>query len=114
MRPLQFERDAGFPAQAAADAQYHDPVAIGDDLVHHVFLNLGMLDDFGDPRVRLAMVNASYAGPDLPSEVYRGDDIDRQLDAAVRRFVNDNRKNRFSATLRRATFISTWAPPAET
>lgn len=61
-----------------------------------------MLDDFGDARVRLAMVNASYAGPDLPSETYRGEDLEQQLDAAVRRFVNDNRKNRFSATLRRA------------
>jgi hypothetical protein len=66
-------------------------------------VDLNSIDDilmkFGDPRIRLAMVHAAYTGPDLPAGAYRADQIDQQLTDAARRFVNDNRKNRYSQAL---------------
>jgi hypothetical protein len=43
--------------------------------------------DLGDPRVHFAVVCASTSCPDLRPEPYRGEEIDRQLDDAMRRFL---------------------------
>jgi hypothetical protein len=59
--------------------------------------------EFGDARVRLAMVHGAYTAPNLRSGAYRADELDQQLNDAVRNFVNDNRKNRYSDALRRAS-----------
>lgn len=61
-----------------------------------------ILEDFDDPRIYFAIVNAAYTAPALHKRAYTAADIDAQLDAAVRRFVNDNRRNRFSSALRTA------------
>lgn len=56
--------------------------------------------EFGDPRTRFAMILPAYSGPDLPSTVFRSEELDAQLDRAARQFIGDNRKNRFSDALR--------------
>ncbi|MGB6334032.1 MAG: DUF547 domain-containing protein [Thermoanaerobaculia bacterium] len=43
--------------------------------------------DLGDPRVHFAVVCASTSCPDLRGEPYRGEEIDRQLDDAMRGFL---------------------------
>ncbi len=60
------------------------------------------LAQFGDPRVRFALVNTSYSAPDLLSSAYRADQLNQQLEDAARQFINDNRKNRFSDAKRAA------------
>jgi hypothetical protein len=61
-----------------------------------------ILGDFGDARVRFAMVDAAYSSPNLLSGAYRGEQLDEQLNAAAREFINDNRKNRYSDAIRSA------------
>ncbi|MGE0485717.1 MAG: DUF547 domain-containing protein [Gammaproteobacteria bacterium] len=61
-----------------------------------------ILFKFEDPRVHFAIVDSGYSAPRLRSEAYRVDELDRQLDDNTRDFLNDNRKNRISETLRRA------------
>lgn len=43
---------------------------------------------FDDPRVYLALTYACQSSPPLRREPYRGDDLDRQLDDQVRRFLS--------------------------
>lgn len=59
-----------------------------------------ILQEFEDPRVLFAIVDASYAAPVLKNEIYRPMTINQELDAAAFAFVNDNRKNRFLPNLR--------------
>ena len=61
-----------------------------------------ILFEFDDPRVHFAIVDSAYSAPRLRSEAYRVDELDQQLEDNVRNFLNDNRKNRISETLRRA------------
>jgi hypothetical protein len=56
-----------------------------DGIVH------GILRPLGDPRAHLAVHCAARSCPPLAAEAYRGDRIDEQLDAAVRRLVADAR-----------------------
>lgn len=56
-----------------------------------------ILRKLGDPRVHFALVPASYSAPKLRSESFRADELDRQLDGSARDFLNDKRKNRYSA-----------------
>jgi hypothetical protein len=44
-----------------------------------------------DPRVHYAVNCASLGCPNLAREAYRGEDIDRRLDAAARAYINDPR-----------------------
>ncbi len=50
-----------------------------------------------DPRVHYAVNCASLGCPSLVREAYRGDDIDRRLDAAARAYINDPRGVNLSA-----------------
>jgi hypothetical protein len=44
-----------------------------------------------DPRIHLAIYDATRSGPKLAREPYRAEELDRQLVEATRRFVNDSR-----------------------
>jgi hypothetical protein len=48
---------------------------------------------FKDPRVHFAVNCASKGCPPLISEPYTGSNLDRQLEASARAFVNDPQKN---------------------
>jgi len=47
---------------------------------------------FSEPRVRLALVSASLGGPSLRNEPYSGENLDRQFDDQVRKFLADPEK----------------------
>lgn len=55
------------------------------------------LAPLGEPRVYFALVPAAFSAPKLRSEAYRADELERQLNENLRDFVNDKRKNRYSA-----------------
>jgi hypothetical protein len=59
----------------------------------------------GDPRVHFAIVCASLSCPRLHNRAYRPDRIDKQLDEAARRFINDGTRNRFDEA-RKLAFLS--------
>lgn len=61
-----------------------------------------ILHKFGDPRVYFALVPAIASAPKLRSQAYVGEEIEQQLETAARDFINDKRRNRFSAALQAA------------
>jgi hypothetical protein len=48
----------------------------------------------GEPRIHFAIVCASSSCPDLRSEAFAPEQLDRQLDEATRQFINDRSRNR--------------------
>ena len=59
----------------------------------------------GDPRIHFAIVCASISCPRLWSHAYLPGQLDEQLDAAAKRFVNDITRNRFDVA-QRIAFVS--------
>jgi len=51
----------------------------------------GIIRPMGEPRVHFALHGAARSSPILAAEAYRGDRLEGQLDAAVRRFLGDPR-----------------------
>lgn len=49
---------------------------------------------FKDPRVHAALVNGARSSPPLLRRAYTADDLDKTLDANMKRFVNDATRNR--------------------
>jgi hypothetical protein len=50
-----------------------------------------LLTGWADPRIHYALVGAAKGGPSIDPVPYRGEDVDRQLDDAARRFINGRR-----------------------
>jgi hypothetical protein len=65
------------------------------DLEHEI-----LRKEFREPRIHFAIVCASSSCPKLASWAYEGRQLDRQLDQAVRAFVNDPSRNRFDRQAR--------------
>ena len=61
-----------------------------------------VLAKFADPRVHFVLVAAYSSAPKLRAEAYVGEELDQQIDDATRDFINDKRRNRFSAALQTA------------
>lgn len=61
-----------------------------------------ILRKFNDPRVYFAIVPATASAPKLRSQAFVGEEVEQQLDGATRDFINDKRRNRFSAALQAA------------
>jgi len=59
-----------------------------------------------EPRIHFAIVCASQSCPILQREAYTLKRLDQQLDAAAKNFINDQERNRFDATTRRAELSS--------
>jgi len=59
-----------------------------DDIEHRI-----IRPTFKDPRVHFAVNCASKGCPKLKSEPYRGTTMDRDLDMAAEKFINDSQKN---------------------
>jgi len=57
---------------------------------------------YAEPRLHVALAGAALSGPRLRSAAWRAEDLDAQLDAAARRFVNDPVRNRFDVAQRLA------------
>ena len=62
----------------------------------------------GDPRIHFAIVCASRSCPELKSEAYRGAVLDRQLDDAARKFLQDRSKNFVEGTTLHVSSIFKW------
>jgi len=68
------------------------------------FLNLYDLEqdllipDFQEPRIHFAIVCASTSCPKLQSWAYTAQDLDHQLTASAKQFINDPTRNRFDRT----------------
>jgi hypothetical protein len=56
-----------------------------------------------DPRVLAALWSGARSGPRLRDRAWRGDDLDRALDAQMRAFLADPARNRFDRARRTAT-----------
>lgn len=54
-----------------------------------------LIPNFQEPRIHFAIVCASQSCPKLKSEAYTAEDLDRQLTASARQFINDPTRNRF-------------------
>ncbi len=61
-----------------------------------------ILPKFGDPRVYFALVAGTSSAPKLRSQAFVGEELEQQLESATRDFINDKRRNRFSAALQAA------------
>ena len=59
-----------------------------------------------EPRIHFAIVCASQSCPILQREAYTQKQLDQQLDAAARNFINDQEHNQVNATTRRAELSS--------
>ncbi len=49
---------------------------------------------FGDPRIHFALVCASLSCPNLESKAFKPEDLDKELDEAGRKFLQDSAKNK--------------------
>lgn len=54
-----------------------------------------LIAHFREPRMHFAIVCASSSCPKLQPWVYRGDQLEAQLDRVAREFINDETRNRF-------------------
>lgn len=64
-----------------------------------------LIPDFHEPRVHFAIVCASRSCPELQSRAYRPEELDRQLEASARAFINDPTRNRFDRD-RKVAYLS--------
>jgi hypothetical protein len=74
-----------------------------DDIEHNI-----LRPHFKDPRVHYAVNCASIGCPNLRTEAFTGDQLDRQLDDAARAFVNHPRGVRIDGGRIIASKIYTW------
>ena len=64
------------------------------DMVEHEMLRTDGVHD--DPRVHVAVVCASIGCPMLRADAFTADNLDAQLDDAMRRFLSDRPRNRYN------------------
>lgn len=64
--------------------------------------------DFDEPRIHFAIVCASYSCPRLNQAAYTAENIDGQLAAAAKDFLNDPRKNKINANNPELSKIFSW------
>ncbi len=87
------------------------PYRVGGETINLYDLERQLLiPDFHEPRIHFAIVCASRSCPKLPSEAYRPDELDRQLEASARAFINDSTRNRFdrSGKVASLSMIFSW------
>lgn len=54
-----------------------------------------LIAQFQEPRIHFAIVCASASCPKLQSKAYQAAELDRQMEAAAKAFINDPTRNRF-------------------
>jgi Protein of unknown function, DUF547 len=65
-------------------------------------------EKFKEPRIHFAIVCASVSCPRLLNEAYVGNQINQQLDAQARDFINDKSRNKVSANAAQLSQIFNW------
>jgi hypothetical protein len=68
----------------------------------------GILRKMGEPRIHFAVNCASFSCPKLLPEAFRAKDIDLQLDAAARAFINDPLHNRIKGSSAEISRLFKW------
>lgn len=63
---------------------------------------------FGEPRIHFALNCASYSCPPLLNRRYRADDLDRDLDAALHRTLDDPRYAAWTGDVLQVTSLFDW------
>jgi Protein of unknown function, DUF547 len=77
----------------------------GESITLHA-LEHELIRPLKEPRIHFAIVCASQSCPILQREAYTLKQLDQQLEAAARNFINDQKHNQFNATTRRAELSS--------
>lgn len=65
-------------------------------------------EKLGDERIHFAIVCASFSCPQLWNKAFTAEGLDKQLDDAARRFINDPQRNDLSGTKLRVSRIFDW------
>ncbi len=74
-----------------------------DELEHEM-----IRENYAEPRIHFAVNCASIGCPALAREPYRGDELERQLEAATQRFLSDRQRNGLSKGALRVSPIFDW------
>jgi hypothetical protein len=64
--------------------------------------------EFKDPRIHAAINCASFSCPLLRNEAYKAHEIDRQLEDAMRKFINDPQRNQIEKSSVKISKIFSW------
>ena len=64
--------------------------------------------DFNDPRIHFGIVCASYSCPRLSNKAFTGDNVDAELTALAKDFVNDPNRNKISENKVELSEIFKW------
>jgi hypothetical protein len=81
----------------------HEDRSISLNYIEHQILR-----NLGEPRIHFAIVCASVSCPILRNEAYIPEQIDKQLHAATRTFLNDSSKNTFGTNRAEISKIFKW------
>ncbi|MGV3641570.1 MAG: DUF547 domain-containing protein [Adhaeribacter sp.] len=65
-------------------------------------------EKFKEPRIHFAIVCASVSCPRLLNEAYEGKQVQQQLDAQARAFINDKSRNKISPNAAQVSQIFNW------
>ncbi len=68
---------------------------VGGDEINLYDLERDIIIPLGEPRIHFAIVCASFSCPKLRSEAYTAENLEEQLEANTRQFINDETRNRF-------------------
>lgn len=103
--PIESIKKIGEPEGSVWDRRFIDlkplyPQAEGDKLSLNDIEHRILRPQFKDARVHAAVNCASIGCPQLRNEAFRGETLERQLDAAARAWLNDVRLNRFDGARR--------------
>jgi hypothetical protein len=98
--PLSSIRSIGFLPLAAFRTKFIPLGAGRTPISLNVVENEILRKQFRDARIHFAIVCASKSCPTLRSESYRSSDLDQQLDAAARAFLDDPSKVRWDPASR--------------
>jgi hypothetical protein len=79
-----------------------DKYDVGGNRISLHDLEHKLIRPIGEPRIHFALVCASQSCPWLQSWAYSSGELDGQLDAATRRFINDSSRNRFDVAAQEA------------
>ena len=110
-----------YPIKSIKDIKPKYPVPLLNTVWHLEFFSIGgkpasldeiehkiLRKEFDEPRIHFAINCASFSCPVLANEAFFPNTLDKQLDAAARRFVNDPKRNRISPEKIEISQIFSW------
>ncbi len=83
-------------------------VRVGDQRYSLGEIEHGVLRKMGEPRIHFAINCASFSCPRLLPQAYREKDLDTQLEAVTREFINDPSRNDLSGEKAQLSRIFKW------